>query len=221
MSDVGVSKNRKADVKTDWRENFREKYLGGTDEYDYNDWFQFFQKQPATFLINYTQDFQDNLPADGYAAFCRWLDIFENPIQMEKIAKSRMENEQSDDKLELAISDDDEKFYEAEVRDLVAQRSDKNNSPQEYSRLSALIMKARDNLKEIRSRKPKEGSTLANVLSAAAKNREKIAKKKIVAKKKSTPVKTTSRKAAGAPKKKKTTSTTSKNSRKKAKAEKK
>lgn len=50
-------------------------------------------------------------------AFCRWLDIFENPIQMEKIAKSRMENEQSDDKLELAISDDDEKFYEAEVRD--------------------------------------------------------------------------------------------------------
>lgn len=214
-------------VKAERVLTFRERYLADTDKYDYNDWFQFFQKQPATFLLNNQQDFQDNLPADGYAAFCRWLDIFENPVQMEKIAKSKMENDQTSDLLDLAVGDDDEKFYVGIIRDLTSQIMDKNISPQEFARLSANLIKARDNLREIRSRKPKNGTVLAKVLEAAkiapTKPKKTVAKSsrkrnpRKVAKKKSTSVKTTSPEAAGASEKEKLNNLPSKKSTKKAK----
>lgn len=214
-------------VKAERELTFRERYLPNTYKYDYNDWFQFFQKQPATFLLNNQQDFQDNLPADGYAAFCRWLDIFENPVQMEKIAKSKMENDQTSDLLDLAVGDDDEKFYVGIIRDLTSQIMDKNISPQEFARLSANLIKARDNLREIRSRKPKNGTVLAKVLEAAkitsAKPKKTVAKSskkrnpRKVVKKKSTPVKTTSPEAAGASEKEKLNNLSSKKSTTKAK----
>lgn len=104
---------------------------------------------------------------------------------------------------DLATGDDDEAFYEALIRQNVSQLTRPNASPQEVARLSQNINIFRKELREIRSRKPKVGSTLEKVLAAAnsAPKAKKVAKKPktiTVKKKKTAP------KAAGASKKKKT-----------------
>ena len=140
------------------------------------------------------------LPPDGYAALKRWLDIFENPGRMEKLFKAKLDGKQKETIMEVAIGDDDAAFYEALIRENVEQLNSSGTSPQEVARLTTNINIFRKELKDIRSRKPKEGTTLAQVLAAA--NAPRKAKKKPVA----TPVKerVTSREPTRATKSKKT-----------------
>ena len=104
---------------------------------------------------------------------------------------------------ELAIGEDDEAFYVALISENTNQLLRKNISPQETARLTQNLDIFRTKLREIRSRRPKEGTTLAKVLEAA---KSVPVKAKTVKKPKSTHVKkkTTARKPAGAMQKKKT-----------------
>lgn len=166
----------------------------------YNDWFIFFQKRSKAENLKIEDWAVDNLPSDGYAALRRWLEIYSNPSQMDKIAKAKMEDDNIDDLLKLAIGDDDEKYYLAEIESLFRQLHGSGVSPQEYARLSALMAKARDGLRQVRSRKTKKGSVLEKVMEKADNK----------TKKQSTPARTTSSKAVGGVKKKKAISKSSK-----------
>ena len=189
------------------------KFKKSKEDIDYNDWFTFFQKLPAQAITKNSTYLLTVLPSDGYAALRRWEDIFDNPDKMEKVVKSKMQEARETNLLDLATSDDDEAFYEGMIREAATQLNGGGASPQEVARLTANINIFRKELRDIRSRKPKDGTTLAKVLAAAniASNKAKPAKKT-----KATPVKTakTASKAAGATKSKKTSVTSSKQGKK-------
>jgi hypothetical protein len=174
---------------------------------DYNDWFTFFQKLPANMVSDNQDDLKTKIPSDGYAALCRWIDIFENPSKMEKISKAKMDEDNESNIIELATGEDDEKFYVGMILEAAKQLNNSGTSPQEVARLSANINIFRKELREIRSRKPKAGSVLDKVLTAANSPPKKVVK--TIKKVKSTPVKVVKKKAAapkaiGTTKKKKT-----------------
>ena len=186
--------------------------LENTEDYGYDEWLEFFRKVPAAELIDSIEELKANLPGDGYAAAMRWLDIFDNPSKMDKLYKGRLDKEIETDIMDLAIGDDDEKFYESLIRQNVEQLTSSSISQQEVARLSQNINIFRKELRDIRSRRPKSGSVLEKVLAKAA-TPSNAAKKPA----KSTPKKAkTAPKAVGATKKKKTIKDTS-NAAKKAK----
>jgi len=189
--------------------------LEGTENYSYDQWLEFFRKIPAAELMDSIEELKASLPGDGYAAAMRWLDIFDNPSKMDKLYKGRLDKEAETDIMDLAIGDDDEKFYESLIRQNVEQLTSSSISQQEVARLSQNINIFRKELRDIRSRRPKSGSVLEKVLAKAAtpSNATKKAKKPA----KSTPKKAkTAPKAVRATKKKKVIKDTS-NATKKAK----
>ena len=197
--------------------------LENTEDYGYDEWLEFFRKVPAAELIDSIEELKANLPGDGYAAAMRWLDIFDNPSKMDKLYKGRLDKEAETDIMDLAIGDDDEKFYESLIRQNVEQLTSSSISQQEVARLSQNINIFRKELRDIRSRRPKAGSVLEKVLAKAAapSNAAKKAKKpaKPTSKKAKTTPKTTPKatpKAVRVTKKKKVTKDTS-NAAKKAK----
>lgn len=166
--------------------------LEGTENYGYDEWLEFFRKIPAAELIDSIEELKARLPGDGYAAAMRWIDIFDNPGKMDKLYKGRLDKEIETDIMDLAIGDDDEKFYESLIRQNVEQLTSSSISQQEVARLSQNINIFRKELQNIRSRRPKSGSVLEKVLKAAApSNAAKKAKK---------PAKSTPKKAKTAPK---------------------
>ena len=70
--------------------------------------------------------------------------------------------------MQISVGDDDEAFYEALIRENVQQLSTSNISQQEVARLTQNINIFRKELREIRSRKPKKGTVLEQVLEKAA-----------------------------------------------------
>lgn len=178
--------------------------LTGTDDYDYDNWLEFFRKKvSASRLIDLEDQLKTELPPDGYAALMRWLEIFQDPSKMDKLYKGRLDRQEEESIMDIAIGDDDEAFYVALIRQNTAQLSSSSISQQEVARLSQNINIFRKELREIRSRKLKPGTILEKVLTAA--NAEKKPKK-IAKKPRTTTIKrkTTAPKAVGASKKKKT-----------------
>lgn len=172
--------------------------LSGTDNFDYDDWLGFFRKIPAYKLQLNVEDLEKRLPSDGYAALRRWLDIFENPSKMERLYKGRLDKQQESDIMDVALADDDERFYEALILQNVAQLNSSSVSPQEAARLTQNINIFRKELRSVRSMKPNKDSALAKILEKANQK----SKKPVVIENK--PAKKTS-KTAGATKTKKST----------------
>ena len=143
--------------------------LTGTDGYSYDEWLEFFKKLPATVLTDNKDYLEKTISVEGYAALMRWFEIIEDPTKMDKLYKGRLDRHDEVDVLDLAVGDDDEKFYEALIRQNTEQLSSSGVSPQEVARLSQNINIFRKELREIRSRRPKSGSTLEKVLEAAMK----------------------------------------------------
>lgn len=171
--------------------------ISGTEDYDYDQWLDFFNKKLTASQMRQSIDWiQDNVNPTGYAAARRWLEIFDNPSKMEKLYKARLDKQEEENIMDIAIGDNDEAFYETLIRQNVVQLQSSSTSPQEVARITQNINIFRKSLHEIRSRRPKEGSTLAKVLEAA--NTPKKLKKSTSVKKK-----VTVSKAAGASKKKK------------------
>lgn len=195
-------------MRVDWS-----KELKKTSTFVYDDWLEFFRKIPAGVLVTDQGELSDQLPADGYAALQRWLDIFENPAKMDKLYRGRLDAKQEDDILNIAISDDDVAFYEALIKKTATQMSSSSASQQEMARLTQNMNIFRTQLREIKSRSVKKGTVLARVLEAASEPKRPTTKpkaskvvKKSVKKAKPTSVKkvSTAPKGAGAAKSKKT-----------------
>ena len=168
-------------------------------ELDYDQWLEFFRKQPAGNLVKFER-LKNIIPTEGYAALKRWQEIIENPSKMDKLYQGRLKAENDKNIMEVAVGDDDEVFYEALIRENVQQLSTSNISQQEVARLTQNINIFRKELREIRSRKPKKGTVLEKVLEKAA----------IPPKTKKPAKKQTSKTASKAPVKKKTGKNTSK-----------
>lgn len=168
-------------------------------ELDYDQWLEFFRKQPAGNLVKFER-LKNIIPTEGYAALKRWQEIIENPSKMDKLYQGRLKAENDKNIMEVAVGDDDEVFYEALIKENVQQLNTSSISQQEVARLTQNINIFRKELREIRSRKPKKGTVLEKVLEKASipPKQKKPAKKQ--------PSKTSSK----APIKKKTTSVSSK-----------
>lgn len=134
---------------------------------DYDEWLEFFRKQPADTLSRYER-LKDKIPVEGYAALKRWLEILEHPSKMDKLYQGRLRAEAEKDILDIAVGDDDEAVYVALIRENVSQLNTSNISQQEVARLTQNINVFRKELQEIRSRKPKKGTLLEKVLEKAA-----------------------------------------------------
>jgi len=168
-------------------------------ELDYDEWLEFFRKQPAGRLAQFER-LKNVIPTEGYAALKRWQEIIENPSKMDKLYQGRLKAENDKNIMEVAVGDDDEVFYEALIRENVQQLNTSNISQQEVARLTQNINIFRKELREIRSRKPKKGTVLEQVLEKAA----------LPPKPKKTPKKKASKTASKASVKKKTTKVSSK-----------
>lgn len=167
-------------------------------ELDYDQWLEFFRKQPAGKLAEFER-LKNEIPTEGYAALKRWQEIIENPSKMDKLYQGRLKAENDKNIMEVAVGDDDEVFYEALIRENVTQLNTSNISQQEVARLTQNINIFRKELREIRSRKPKKGTVLEKVLEKAA----------IPAKSKTTEKKKASKTASKASVKKKTSKVSS------------
>lgn len=137
-------------------------------DWSYNEWLEFFRTVKAADLIDSQEEMKMKLPMEAFAAYKRWLEIIENPSKMDKILQGRLEAKRQDNIMEVAVGDDDEMFYEQLIRENVAQLNSSSTSPQEVARLSQNINIFRRELREIRSRKPRKGTTLERVLEEAA-----------------------------------------------------
>ena len=149
-------------------------------ELDYDEWLEFFRKQPAGKLSEFER-LKNEIPTEGYAALKRWQEIIENPSKMDKLYQGRLKAENDKNIMEVAVGDDDEVFYEALIRENVTQLNTSNISQQEVARLTQNINIFRKELREIRSRKPKKGTVLEQVLKKAeipAKKEQKLTKPK-------------------------------------------
>ena len=154
-------------------------------ELDYDEWLEFFRKQPAGRLAQFER-LKNVIPTEGYAALKRWQEIIENPSKMDKLYQGRLKAENDKNIMEVAVGDDDEVFYEALIRENVTQLNTSNISQQEVARLTQNINIFRKELREIRSRKPKKGTVLEQVLKKAeipAKKEQKLTKSKKTVKK--------------------------------------
>ena len=149
------------------------------NEMDYDEWLEFFRKQPAGKLAQFER-LKNEIPTEGYAALKRWVEIIENPSKMDKLYQGRLKAQAEADIMQIAVGDDDEAFYEALIHENVQQLSTSNISQQEVARLTQNINIFRKELREIRSRKPKKGTVLEQVLKKAEipQNKRKPAKKK-------------------------------------------
>lgn len=145
-------------------------------ELDYDQWLEFFRKQPAGKLSEFER-LKNQIPTEGYAALKRWQEIIENPSKMDKLYQGRLKAENDKNIMEVAVGDDDEVFYEALIRENVQQLNTSNISQQEVARLTQNINIFRKELREIRSRKPKKGTVLEKVLEKAAMPKPKTPRK--------------------------------------------
>ena len=152
----------------------------GYQDFDYDEWLEFFRKIPVAITAKNQKLLMETIPGDGYAAAARWIEISREPSKMDKLHKTQLKARQDKEVMDLAVGDDDEAFYEALIKENVEQLNSGNVSPQEVARLSQNINIFRKELREIRSRKPKENTKLAEVLkklNTSEKQGSKTAKK--------------------------------------------
>lgn len=133
-----------------------------TKGYRYNDWLEYFSQTSAQELQEQAAKLKETLPAEGYAAVARWLEVFENPSKMDKLTQGRIKAQEEASIMEIAVGDDDEAFYVGLIRKNVTELD--GASPQEVARISQNLNIYRRQLQEIRARKPKGGSVLAKIL---------------------------------------------------------
>lgn len=150
------------------------------ETYTYDDFLDYFRKIPTKELLESKKYLSEVLPVEGFAAASRWIEIIQNPSKMDKLYSARLKAKSEADIMQIAVGDDDKAFYEALIRENVQQLNTSNISQQEVARLTQNINIFRKELREIRSRKPKKGTVLEQVLKKAEipVKQKKPAKKK-------------------------------------------
>lgn len=142
---------------------------GEVAKFSYDDFLEYFRRVPAGKMMRAKDWLNENLPVEGFAAASRWMEIIGNPTRMDKLYQGRLKAQEKDSIKDLAVGDDDEAFYEALILENVAKLDESRNSAQEVARITQNLNIFRKQLRDIRSRKPKKGSVLQQVLEAAAK----------------------------------------------------
>lgn len=137
---------------------------GKVSNWSYEEWLEYFRKVPHGKLQSAEEFLDANISAEGFSAAERWLELIEKPSKMDKLQQGRLRAKSEQSLMEVAIGDSDEAVYEALIRKNVEQLDASTNSAQETARLTQNINIFRQQLAEIRSRKPKEGSVLDRVL---------------------------------------------------------
>lgn len=148
-----------------------------TKNYTYDEWLDYFRTVPTKDFLESKQYLAEMLPVEGFAAASRWIEIIQNPSKMDKLYSARLKAKSEADIMQIAVGDDDEVFYEALIRENVQQLNTSNISQQEVARLTQNINIFRKELRDIRSRKPKKGTVLEQVLEKASMQK-KFTKKK-------------------------------------------
>lgn len=165
-----------------------------TENFLYNDWLEWLRQFSAAEMRESEDALSRELPAEGYAALARWLEIFDNPSKMDKLSQGRIKAQQEASIMEVAVGDDDEAFYMDLIRKNVSELE--GASPQEVARLSQNINIYRQQLQDIRSHRPKSGSVLAEVLALAQKPKTTAKKSSSSTKTAKKPKKTTAKRSS-------------------------
>ena len=168
-----------------------------TKNYTYDDWLDYFRTVPTKELMESRKYLSEALPVEGFAAASRWIEIIQNPSKMDKLYSARLKAKSEADIMQISVGDDDEAFYEALIRENVTQLNTSNISQQEVARLTQNINIFRKELREIRSRKPKKGTVLEQVLEKAAMPKKQVKKKASKTASKATVKKKTSTTSSG------------------------
>lgn len=170
-------------IKTQLEQMLGRKLQKRVDKMTYDDWLEYFRRIPAGLTMNAKDWLNMHIPSEGFAAASRWIEIIGKPTRMDKLYQGRLTAENKQSIMDLAVGDDDEAFYEALIRENVAKLDESRNSAQEVARITQNLNIFRQQLRDIRSRKPKKGTVLQKVLelstepAKAPKTAKKPAKK--------------------------------------------
>lgn len=137
------------------------------EDFDYNDWLDAFRKVPAAKILAMEEWLKANLPSEAYAAVVRWVEIFDNPHRIDKLLQSKLNNDETENLLELATGDDDEAFYVALVKK-TARELEEAATSQEVARLSMNLKIFKSELSNIRSKTAKKGTLVEKIFMSTA-----------------------------------------------------
>lgn len=144
---------------------------------DYDDFLEYFKSITPSQLKSLFKSGKDSIGVEAYAALSRWVEIIGSPSKIEKIRRTRMAQNQEQNINEVAIGDDDEQFYEALIKQNVAQLNSSSVSQQEVARLTSNINIFRKELRAIRSRTIRKDTILSRIMEQADGVKPKAVKK--------------------------------------------
>lgn len=154
------------------KERLGKKPEGKVANWRYDDFLNFFREVPAARLMANKDFLQNNISAEGFAAASRWIEIFGNPKAIDKLYRGRLKAQQEETLVDLALSDDDEAFYEALIKKTALEISECTGNTNEIARLTMNLRVFQKELREIRSKKLKKGSVLEKTMLATARKPE-------------------------------------------------
>ena len=155
---------KELDLKRRLEDTLGCKIQGQPEKYSYDDWLELFRKVPAARILTSKSWLNENLPVEGFAAASRWIEIIGSPTKMDKLYRGRLRAQTQESLVDLALDDDDEKFFEALIKKTAMEIDECTGNTNEIARLSMNLRVFKNELRDIRSRKPKEGSVLDRVL---------------------------------------------------------
>lgn len=159
---------------------------------NYDDYLEYFKTITPNQLRQLMKTGKDSMQIEAYAALSRWAEIVGSPSKIEKIRRTKMAQDIEQNINEIAVGDDDIKFYEALIQQNVRQLNSTSVSQQEVARLTSNINIFRKELRMVRSRTVRKDTVLSRIIDQADDIKPKPVKKKTSKKKpakKSTPKK--------------------------------
>lgn len=159
-----TNKEAKPSLEKQIEEKLGVSIKGKVCDWTYDEWLEYFRKVPHGKLLAAETFLDESISGEGFSAAERWIELAEKPGRMDKLQQGRLRAKSEQSLMEIATGDSDEAVYEALIRKNVEQLDSSTNSAQETARLTQNINIFRQQLADIRSRKPKEGSVLDRVL---------------------------------------------------------
>lgn len=150
---------------------------------NYDDYLEYFKTITPNQLRQLMKTGKDSMPIEAYAALSRWAEIVGSPSKIEKIRRTKMAQDIEQNINEIAVGDDDIRFYEALIQQNVRQLNSTSVSQQEVARLTSNINIFRKELRMVRSRTVRKDTVLSRIIDQADDIKPKPVKKKTSKKK--------------------------------------
>ena len=143
----------------------------GSSNWDFDKWFLFFSKQPASSVRKLQSTGADILTTEAFVALRRWIDIVESPHRIEKIHSSALSRERDKGKktlLEMAHDDDTIGVLEG-MRDDMIVESEKA-SPKDKPNYARAIKELMEEINETKRRQePSKKTKLGKLIGERTK----------------------------------------------------